>query len=432
MLLCILLLLFEIWMMTLIVRRSRADVHVEMVSPRADAAARHAAVETWPFWMLSTWHLNTLTIQVAPASRREEGFEILLLRRGSDSSDGYSARLPIKNQVLRRGFVRSKKLTRFEIEMNKHRIGSLHVRNRKAAVFSNPVLSSVAEVEDEIEHVVLDEKMSTRDVAAAGGRVPAPAVAPKWVPPAISFFWKHSFTVRKEKSAIVDFKEFIPLPFCSLGEVMLQLVPASNSDDGFEWITLREGSTTNDCYGLEPEAPDHRRRGLLRLKECSRFELEQKTFSLGKRRLSLKSPSAFLPSLDENFASNFTAEVSGEVHNPKSTVVITQRMVDAMQQEEDILKQQDEIYQKMMARKLLLRAPKKKPRKDTIPERTMLLKPVRLVFDLVGDAPFAPRRKVVKASSYTFPRSCILFPCPADEVVKSMTNEKVSGDIQYL
>ena len=420
MLLCILLLLFEIWMMKLIVSRSRADCRVKTVSPR-DAATGHAAVETWPFWMLSPCHLNTLTIQVAPASRREEGFEIFLLRRGSDSSDGKYDPLPIENQVLRRGFVRSKRLTRFEVEMNKHHIGSLHVRNRKAEVFRNPVLSSVAEAEDEIE------QKSSRDVAAADRATIASSPAPKWVPPAISFFWKHSFSVRKEKSTVGGFEELIPLPFCSLGNMMMHLVPASNSDDGFEWIALRQGSTTNDCYGLEPEAPDHRRRGLFRLKERSRFELEQQTFNLGKKRLYLKSPSQFLPCLDEESTSNFTAEVSGKVFNPNSTAVITQRMVDAMQREENILKLQDEKYKKMMARELQLRAPRKKPKATIIPER-MLPEPLRLVFDLAGDAPFAPR-KIAKPSSYTFPKSCILFPCPEDKVVQSTTNEKVSGDI---
>ena len=248
------------------------------------------------------------------------------------------------------------------------------------------------------------EQMSPRGAVTAVPAVPAvpanrprdPAVTPRWVPPAMSSSWKHSFSTRKEKSVVGGFD--VPLPSCSLENIILQLVPASDSNDGFEWITLREGSSTNDCYGLEPEAPDHRRRGLFRLKNRTQFELDQLTFNIGNRRLSLKSPSELLPSLDENFASNFTAEVSGEVHNPKSTVVITQRMVDAMQREEHILKLQDEKYQKMMARELLLRAPKKKPRKDTIPERTMFLKPVRLVFDLVGDAPFAPR-KMVKASS---------------------------------
>jgi len=167
MLLCILLLLFEIWIMALIVSRSRADCHVEerTVSPRPRAvavvAASHA-IETWPFWMLSACHLNTLTIQVAPASCQDEGFEILLLRRGSDSSDGSYVQLPIENQVLRRCFVRAKNRTRYETEMKKHRIGFLHVRNRKAVVFSNPVLSSVAEVEVEIEYVGRDELRAPR------------------------------------------------------------------------------------------------------------------------------------------------------------------------------------------------------------------------------------------------------------------------------
>jgi hypothetical protein len=227
------------------------------------------------------------------------------------------------------------------------------------------------------------------NVATAGGRAPAP----KWVPPAISFVWQqHSFYVRKEKSAIVDVEDFVPLPFYSLGEGMFQLVPATNSDCGFEWIALRQASTTNDCYCLEPEAPDYRRRGMFRLKERSRYELEQKTFNIGNERLSLK-PSPFLPSVNEESTSNFNAETSGEVSIPKSTAIITQRMVDAMQWEKNFLKAQDEAYRQTMARALQLRAPRKAPNATmrTLPE------PRRLVFD---DAPFASR-KIAKASSYS-------------------------------
>ena len=152
----ILLLILVICVKTLrMVSTSSADYHAETVS-HCVVAVGHA-VETWPFWMLSTWHLPTLKIQVAPASCQEEGFEIIFLRLGADSSEGSYVELPIINQVLRRGFLRSKKLTRFEIQMKRHRIGSLHVRNRKAVVFINP-LSSVAEVEDEIEHIASGNK----------------------------------------------------------------------------------------------------------------------------------------------------------------------------------------------------------------------------------------------------------------------------------
>lgn len=98
----ILLLILVICMKTLRMV-STSSCHAETISHRVVAVGR--AVETWPFWMLSTWHLPTLKMQVAPASCQEEGFEIIFLRLGNDSSEGSYVQLPIINQVLRRGFV---------------------------------------------------------------------------------------------------------------------------------------------------------------------------------------------------------------------------------------------------------------------------------------------------------------------------------------
>ena len=303
-----------------------------------------ASVETLPFWRLTTHDLRTLRPRVALASGNDEGFEILLLRQGCDSSDRYAIDSSIKDQALRRSFVRRKRILRIEIIQNMHRHGQRHVHQRDAVTFKT-ALSPVQEVGDEILRcgrpddigVVFCSGVTTKasiteylvKVASVVQQLSLEkkrCLDTQYVEAAALLKFESNSTAAEDSASLTSIEEekeeehiediadelelgvtveasVETLPFWRLTTHDLRTLRprvalASGNDEGFEILLLRQGCDSSDRYAIDSSIKDQAlRRSFVRRKRILRIEIIQNMHRHGQRHVHQRDAVTFKTAL---------------------------------------------------------------------------------------------------------------------------------------